>query len=152
MGELQHPTRSGTSDPVPRTTRVVLFQLRAQKRQPSLNPAQPILLYLFQVHSDCFTILNEPGALLHLDLIEELPINDWRVALEAHPEPASLDVHHHVLALQPEAHLEGHSQLQQKGADLRSWAGKFLPTLPCCCPKPFCLGFPRARQSRDSFP
>lgn len=119
MGELKYPTGSGTTDPVPRTTRVVLLQLRAQKRQPGLNPAQPTLLYLLQVHGDRFAILNEPGALLHLDLVEELPINDRGVALEADLEAASLDIHHHVLALQPEAHLEGHSQLQQKGSDLR---------------------------------
>lgn len=135
---------------LPRTTTLALP--RAQKRQPSLTPAQPILLYLLQVHSDSFAILNEPGALLHLDLVEELTINDRRVALEADLEAASLDINHHILALQPEAHLEGDSQLQQKGADLSSWAGKFLLTLPCCCPKPYCLGFTRARQSRDSFP
>lgn len=99
---------------MPRTSTVAPFQLRAQKQQPSLPPAQPLLLYLLQVHGDCFAILNEPGALLHLDLIEELPINDRRVALEADLEAASLDIDHHVLALQPEAHLEGHSQLKEK--------------------------------------
>lgn len=140
MEELEYPTAT-----VPRTTTVALFQLRAEP-----DPCPALLLYLLQVHSDCFAILDEPGALLHLDLVEELPINDRRVALQAHLEAASLDIHHHVLALQPEAHLEGHGQLQHKGADLSSWAGKVLLTLPCCCSKPSCLGFTPARQSRDS--
>ena len=83
------------------------------KRQASLNPPRFILLYLLQVHGDCFTIFNQPGALLHLHFIEKLSINDRRMALQANFEASSLDIHHHVLPLQPEVHLERDGQLDQ---------------------------------------
>lgn len=72
-----------------------------------------MLLYLLQVHGDCFTIFNQPGTLLHLHFVEKLSINNRRMAFQANSEAPSLDIHHHVLPLQPEGHLERDGQLEQ---------------------------------------
>lgn len=83
------------------------------KRQTGPSPPQLTPLYLLQVHGDCFTIFNQPGALLHLHFIEELSIENRRMAFQANSEAPSLDIHHHILPLQPEVHLERDGQLEQ---------------------------------------
>jgi hypothetical protein len=64
------------------------------------------------MHCHHLAILDEPRALLHLDFIVEFSINHWWLSFKAHPEMPPLDVHHHILSLQPEADPEGHCQIQ----------------------------------------
>lgn len=71
------------------------------------------------MHSHHSVVLNEPGALLYLHLVVQLPINDWWLPLEPHPKVPSLDVHHHILPLQPEVNMEGHCQLHRTQAVMR---------------------------------
>lgn len=83
------------------------------------------------MHGDCFTIFNQPGALLHLHFIEKLSINDRRMALQANSEAPSLDIHHHVFPLQPEAHLERDGQLDQTKIRFEELSNASL-SLPSC--------------------
>lgn len=114
------------TDIVPRTSTILPFQLikpcafmslvtliSPGKKQTSPSPRQVMLLYLLQVHGDCFTILNQPGTLLHLHFIEKFSINNRRMTFQANSEAPSLDIHHHILPLQPEGHLERDGQLEQ---------------------------------------
>lgn len=125
-GEPAMPHFSSIADVVLRISMVLVSADKAQgfhrfcqtlispgNRQTSLNPPWFILLYLLQMHGDCFTIFNQPGALLHLHFIEKLSIDDRRMTLQANFEAPSLDIHHHILPLQPEVHLERDGQLDQ---------------------------------------
>lgn len=67
--------------------------------------------YLFQVDCDDLAVVDEPGALLHLDLVVKLGFNNGRVSLQADLERASLDVHDHISALNAKADIERHCQL-----------------------------------------
>lgn len=70
---------------------------------------------LLQVDRHQLALIDEPGAFFHFDLAVQLAVDDGRAALQTHSEPAPLDVHHHVPALDAEADVERHNQLQRAG-------------------------------------
>lgn len=62
---------------------------------------------------DDLAVVDEPGALLHLDLIVKLALQDGRVSLQAHLQCAALDVHDHISALNAEVDIKRHCQLKE---------------------------------------
>lgn len=69
--------------------------------------------YFFQVDCDDLAVVDEPGALLHLDLVVKLALQDGRVSLQAHLQCAALDVHDHIPALNAEVDIKRHCQLKE---------------------------------------
>lgn len=69
--------------------------------------------YFFQVDCDDLAVVDEPGALLHLDLVVKLALQDGRVSFQAHLQRAPLDVHHHIPALNAEVDIKRHCQLKE---------------------------------------
>ena len=67
--------------------------------------------HLLQMDRDHLPVVDEPGALLHLDLVVQLPLDDGGVSLQADLQGAPLDVHHHVSPLDAEVDVERHRQL-----------------------------------------
>lgn len=67
--------------------------------------------YLLKVDGHDLPFIDEPGALLHLHLVEQRRVDDGQVALQAQLQVPSLDVHHHILPLQTELHVERHYEL-----------------------------------------
>lgn len=82
--------------------------MRLSPRRPPSHRPRP---HLFQVDGDDLAVVDEPRALLHLDVVEELALQHGRVALQAHLERAPLDVHHHVPPLDAEVDVERHRYL-----------------------------------------
>lgn len=69
--------------------------------------------YLLKMDRDHFPILYKPRALLHFHLIVQLPVNHRRMTLQSDLQGTPLYVHHHILPLQTEAHIERHNQLRE---------------------------------------
>lgn len=78
-----------------------------------LKPAS----YFFQVDCDDLAVVDEPGALLHLDLVVKLALQDGGVSLQAHLQRAPLDVHHHIPALNAEVDIKRHCHLKKDDKD-----------------------------------